>query len=117
MSDRTVHEVQQGETHRLRIASPLGSVFTATCVAALHRLPGGINSSTPDPEEAATYTVTEFSGDSDYGDGFDFELAAADTADLAPGTYIAGPLISYSAPETFVDAPLAWIVQIKAYPS
>lgn len=117
MSDRTVYEVQRGETHRVRIASPLASTFTATCTATLHSLPGGLNSSLPSSASAATYTVTTFAGDADYGPGFDFVLAAVTTAALDAGTYICSPLISYTAPEVFVDAPLAWIVQIKAYPS
>lgn len=117
MSQRTVYEVQQGETHRVRITSPLGSTFTATCTATLHALPGGRTSSVPNSTVAATYTVSDYAGDATYGPGFNFVLSAATTAGLSPGTYIASPLISYTSPEVFVDAPLAWIVTVLPLPS
>lgn len=116
MADRTVYEVEQGETHRVRITSPLGSTFTATCTATLHALKGGRNSRTPSSATAATYTVSSYAGDATYGPGFNFVLSAATTDTLAPGTYLAAPLISYTSPETFVDAPVAWIVVINSRP-
>ncbi len=118
MSERSVYEVQQGETHRVRIFSPVGSIYTATCTATLHRLPGGINSSTPDSATAETYAVSTYAGDGvDEGPGFDFELSAAETAALSPGTYLAAPKIAYTAPETVTDIPLAWCIVVKSYPS
>ncbi len=117
MSERTIYDVQQGETHRVRIASPLASTFTATATATLHRLPGGINSYVPATATSETYAVSSFAGDATYGPGFDFELTAAETAALDPGMYVAAPKISYTSPETFVDVPLAWVVSIKPYPS
>jgi hypothetical protein len=117
MSERESFEVQRGETHRVRISSPVGSSFVATSAATLHLLRGGINSSSPDTAVAATYQVSDYLGDTARGPGFDFVLADTVTDDLAPGAYIAAPLITYSAPEAFVDVPLAWTVIVKSYPS
>lgn len=117
MSERTLYEVHQGETHRVRLASPLGSTFTATATATLHKLPGGSTSYSPAAAVSETYAVSTFAGDSTYGPGFDFVLSAAETDALDPGPYIAAPKISYTSPETFVDVPTAWIVTILPYPS
>lgn len=117
MSDRNIYEVQQGETHRVRIASPLASVYVATATATLHRLRGGITSYNSDSTVSETYAVDTFAGDATYGPGFEFELTAAETAALDPGLYVAAPKISYTSPETFVDIPLAWVVNILPYPS
>ena len=113
MSDRTVHEVQQGETHTVLFYSPLGSTFTATVSVPLYRLPGGINSYSP-RELAETYTTSVFAGDSDEGPGWYCQLSAAETAALDPGVYVAQPKITYSSPNTDIDKPIDWIVIVRA---
>lgn len=113
MSDRTVFTVVQGERHKVLLYSPLSSSYTATCVADLRKLPAGRTSYNPADTVADSYTVTTFAGDATYGPGFYFTLTGAETELLDPGVYVAEPLITYTAPSTWEDKPLSWLVEIQ----
>lgn len=107
------YEVVQGERHKVQILSPLSSSYTATCVADLRKLPGGAASDDPADTVSASYTVAAVAEASPDGPGFSFTLTGAQTEALDPGLYVAEPLITYTAPETWEDKPKKWLVEIQ----
>lgn len=114
MADRGIYTVRQGADHQLVLASSLGDIFSATCVATVHRLPGGRTSSTPDADSATSYDVTNFAGDSDYGPGYYLTLQDTATALLEPGIYWAQAKITYSAPSAWTEKVQEWLLEVAA---
>lgn len=113
MSDRGIYPVRQGADHQLTLASKLGDTFTATCTAAIHRLPGGRTSNTPDPDVTTTYTVTTFAGNATYGPGFYLTLQDTVTSGLEPGVYWAQATIIYTAPSVWTQKTDPWLLEIQ----
>lgn len=114
MSERSLFPVQRGETHTVQLRSPIGSTFTATIVATIHKLPGGRNAYSYDSTVAATYSAASVAEDADYGKGWSLSLADTVTDDLAPGIYLAVPVITYTAPSASVNRPDGWLLEVTA---